>query len=127
MKKYSKVISIILIVILALSLSACGGETLGAKFGLTAVAEGDQEYDEDMLKSAMGENYAEENYIKFNIDKTFTMTFMQSTVNGEYKKKGNDITLTSNEEETFGTVKGTVDGNTFIIEEEGMKMTFTRM
>lgn len=127
MKKYPKIIVVTLVLVLALSMSACGGgESINATFGISAMAEGDQEYGEDMLGIALGENYADENFIKFDSDNSFTMTLMGSTIDGTYKKKGDDITLTS-KEETFGdSVKGTMDGNTFFIEVEGMKITFTK-
>ena len=126
MKNISRIIIISFVLVLTISLSACGSESLSAKFSLSALTEGDQEYDLEMLKIAMGENYAEENFVQFKDGSVFTMTLLGSTIEGTYKKKGNEIAMTS-EDNNFGDILGQLDGDNLIIEEDGSVFTFTNV
>ena len=126
MKKNSIIIITIFIMLLTFSLSACGDESISAKFALTGIIEGDQEYDEEALKVAIGENYSEDNFIQFENGNTFTMTLMGSTVNGTYDKKGKNITMSA-QEKNFETVTGVLDGDNFILDVEGMTFTFANV
>ena len=138
MKKLSKVLVVFCALIIAFGLTACGdkGEeggsksdtkekeevvsTIEGKFVLSGMQEGENEVSKEEIVAMGGANF----FIQFNPDNTFVISVTEEELPGTYTLDGETVTMTM-EGETDSLVAQLV-GNDFIIDDEGMKMTFTK-
>lgn len=128
MKKVTKILVLILAIMLVISFAGCGEQNTPpeGKYLFTSMSEGEDKYNEEMLQLILGENYAEENFIEFLKDNTFTMTLMGTTVDGRFKQDGNNFTLSSTNEEFGDNLSANMDGDVFTIVIDETQVVFTK-
>ena len=109
-----KILPLILVVLMMVTLCACGGGDVDGKYAMYAV-------EEDGYCMKVADLGLDGGALEIDGDK-FTLSFADETQEGECKVDGKKITLTAEGED----VTGTVEDGIVTIEEDGTKMYFVK-
>ena len=109
-----KILPLILVVLMLVTLCACGGNDVDGKYAMYAIEE--EGYCLKVADLGMEDGALELD------DGKFTLSFDEEKQEGEYKVDGKKLTLTAEGED----VTGTVENGIVTIEEDGMKMYFVK-
>ena len=123
--KKTRIIATVLVVIFLFTLTACGSKSLSGKYVVTDISgetDGMSFSDIQGMAEMLGMDLSEMIALEFKDGGTFTMTMYGESIEGTYTRKGNNLTLTVEDEPAEATIKG----NTIIMESEGVKMEFTK-
>ena len=138
MKIKSKLILLSLVLVIALSFSACSEEpdnTIVGTFSIVSVSSGENELNVEEIKQWLGDNFAEENFIEFRSDGTFSLVSSGLTEEGTYTLSGEVVSLThagneanepTEESEETNIKKGTLVKDKFTLEVDEVKYVFQK-
>jgi hypothetical protein len=115
---------IVLVLVLALgvfSMAACGGDSgLKGKYILTEAETGGIVLDSATLATAGLDG----SYIEFTSGSKLTLNLFGESTDAGYKVSGNTVTI--EEPDGSDAVEATLDGDTLVMEAEGVTFTFTK-
>ena len=136
MRKFSLVIILICTITMVFGLSSCGDkgdsgngksdskeevvDTIEGRFFLSGMVEGENVISAEEMDARGAVDF----FIDFKDDKTFIISVSGEDLSGTYEKDGETVRITMDDEEE--PIDASLIGNEFIIENEGVKMTFKR-
>ena len=124
MKKATmKVLTLLMALVLTFSLAACGGSSdstdlTGTTWALSGGSQGSTKVDKATLESLLGG----EMVYSFAEDGKVTLSLSGAEVEGTWSQDGNEVSLDIQGD--TGTM--TIDGDKMILEQDGIKVEFTK-
>lgn len=129
MKKnfWTKMVSLVLVLVCVASLAACGGDSnVAGRYSLQTMEMAGMSLDYEQLISTYGDGTDVNIYIVLNEDGTFKLDMEAvapgSSMDGTWTSSGSKLTLTTSD----GDVDVTLKGGVITMSAEGISMTFKK-
>lgn len=129
MKKnfWTKMVSLLLVLVCVASLAACGGDSNPeGRYGLQTMEMAGMTLDYEQLLAAYGDGTDLNIYMVLNEDGTFKLDMEAvtpgSSLDGTWKLSGSKLTLTTSD----GDVEVTLKGGVITMASDGISMTFKK-